>query len=511
MTAISFAPRLAGTSRRTAVMQVVVDVLSGAALVAGALAVVMCAYAAARRIGSPFELEWMEGGTLLHVERVLHDQPLYGAPTVQWTPNIYPPMYYWVSALFASVGGASLTTLRAVSVLSTMGVAACVWRLVRIETGTAYGPAVAVGLLFAVYRIGGEWFDVARVDMLFLAFLFAGLLVARQTTRPRSAVLAAALMVLAVFTKQEALLPALSVVPWLWTRGARCALAYVGAFAGGCVVAFAALQRATHGWFEYYVFTVPAHHAVARSLLVGFWTTDLLRSLWPSLVLVVAGLVVAVRRSSGWFHAPVFAALVLTSYSARLHTGGWQNVLLPAYFGIALLAGIAAGDARFRVRQPLVAIVATALLLMQFALLAYAPSRLVPPAGTEARGDRLVSELHALRGPILLTGQPWLLVAAGHGADVSAQASALQDVLRAGAGGGVAARRLAAELEGDIRTHRFCTIVTEQPAAFTSLPLDTARYYTPTGRLLPPIPVTGLAIAPTRVWVPKHAATCGLR
>ena len=53
----------------------------------------------------PFELEWMEGGVLDHVRVVLSGQPLYRAPSVEFTPFIYTPFYYAVCAALARVFG----------------------------------------------------------------------------------------------------------------------------------------------------------------------------------------------------------------------------------------------------------------------------------------------------------------------------------------------------------------------------------------------------------------------
>ena len=53
------------------------------------------------RIGYPYDLEWMEGGSLEHVARVLRGQPLYVPPSLEFTPYIYAPLYYYVAAPFA--------------------------------------------------------------------------------------------------------------------------------------------------------------------------------------------------------------------------------------------------------------------------------------------------------------------------------------------------------------------------------------------------------------------------
>ncbi len=481
-----------------------------AAAFVGALA--YCSVAL-RRLGHPFELEWLEGSSLQHVQRVLHGQPLYTRPTVQWTPNIYPPLYYWISALVSHVVGLGFPALRAVSVASSVVLGASVFLLVRDDTRELVGPTVATGLVYASYRIGGAWYDVARVDSLFVALLVLGLLLARRSRNPRDAVVAAGVMVCAVFTKQSAFVPAVAALPWLWVSGRRLAIAYAGAFAGGCAALFGYLQLGSHGWFSYYMLTVPAGHALDSAKIIGFFTGDLLGHVAPALAITVVTLAAMWREREQsplvWFYVPVFGALLFAAYSARVHTGGWDNVLLPAYIGIALVAGFGVGRMRTS-GSSATACAVLGLVVLQFVTISYAPWKQIPPASSVAAGNDLLAELRSLPQPVMLTGAPWMLDRAGDRTDATAQASALVDVLRARAGD--PARHLQGELIELIRTHHYCSIVIDRPAELSYTPPNLERYYEFKGVLLPAgdlRPVTGMAIIPWEVWVPRGGAPCG--
>ncbi|MHC4458094.1 MAG: hypothetical protein ACYS0I_13605, partial [Planctomycetota bacterium] len=50
------------------------------------------------RIQFPFELEWMEGGSVHQIERILEGKKLYVSPSLEFVPYIYPPLYFYVSA-----------------------------------------------------------------------------------------------------------------------------------------------------------------------------------------------------------------------------------------------------------------------------------------------------------------------------------------------------------------------------------------------------------------------------
>lgn len=487
-------------------------VLAAIVVIATALAAGAFVYVAFRRISHPYELEWMEGGVLDEVGRVLHGRQLYTRPSMASTPYLYPPLFTWVGAGVAKVFGLNLPALRAVSVVATCGVGAALFGLVRYETRDRIAALLTVGCFLAVYRVGGAWFDVARVDMLFLALLFAGLLLIRVARSVPVACAAAIVLVLAALTKQTAVLPALAVIPFAVLRGRRSGIAYAVAFAGVGVAAALVLQIATHGWFVFYVWTVPSSHDIAREAVVGFWTHDLAAVMWPALGLGAIGLVMLFRRRAVpalLFHLPVFAALVLAAYTARLHTGGWDNVLLPAYAGVAVLAGLGIAELRRRATPAPMVLLAAALVVTQFVLLRYSPTAQIPTAADTRAGDRVVATLRALPAPVYAPGEPWLLLPAHHSDDVTAQAAALQDVLRANVG--APSRRLERDIEQAIHSQAFCAVVVPRPAAFDALPADFSRYYRPGPLLLRGNelrPVTGLAIVPWRVWLPRNPASC---
>ena len=70
------------------------------------------------RVAYPFELEWMEGGMLDHIERVRSGKPLYTPPSLEFGSYPYTPLFPWVGAIFAEVLGPGFVSARLVSILS---------------------------------------------------------------------------------------------------------------------------------------------------------------------------------------------------------------------------------------------------------------------------------------------------------------------------------------------------------------------------------------------------------
>jgi 4-amino-4-deoxy-L-arabinose transferase-like glycosyltransferase len=154
--------------------------LAIAAINVAVVLVLMC-----YRLPYPFEIDWMEGAMVDQVRRIVAGQPIYVAPSTEFVPFLYPPGFFYLSALLTQIVGEGFLGLRLVSALSSVGVLvliALVWR----ETGVRHLGVVAAGLFAATYRIGGTYFDVGRVDMLFLFLLLGSFFAIRFGSRTRT-------------------------------------------------------------------------------------------------------------------------------------------------------------------------------------------------------------------------------------------------------------------------------------------------------------------------------------
>jgi hypothetical protein len=362
-------------------------------------------YVAMRRMSYPYDLEWIEGAILQHVERVEAGESLYDEPSAEWTALLYAPLYYLVCVAFTPVFDTGLPLLRGVSFAASLGTMALAYVLVHRETASRAAGVVAAGLFAALYDQSGGWFDLARVDSLMLLLLMAAILVARWAhTRPRAAA-AGALIVLATYSKQQALIaaPALFLFLLLARRDRGPALAFAATTVGGLLAAFVAAEAASDGWFSFYFAELGGRHPYAEEYLYKFFTQDL-GIVAPALL--VSAVMVWRWRGAGerellLFYVPLGLALGLGSFLSRIHEGGFPNVVLPAYLFIALLAGLAIGRASGRL-----ALGAAALLVVQFALLAYDPGKYIPSDADRARSERAVAAIRALPGDVYVSSYP---------------------------------------------------------------------------------------------------------
>ena len=152
------------------------------------------------------------------------------------------------------------------------------------------------------------------------------------------------LMGLAFLTKQTALFIALplALYPMLFGRGWG-RIAFAAAFGGFLIGSTWLLDAWSGGWYRYYVFDLPGGHPFFRIMLFGFWWYDIGRNV-EGLAMTIFALAlqgVVARRDLG-FYVLMAAGLMGASWFARLHTGGYDNVLLPACACLAIGFGIGA-------------------------------------------------------------------------------------------------------------------------------------------------------------------------
>jgi hypothetical protein len=500
-----------------------------AAALLGLAAIATYLIIALLRLTYPFPLEYLESNSLVEVQRILAGRPLYAAPAFGYVPDGYPPLYFVTSAAAASVLGLSYVPLRLVSLVSSLVCFAVLARLVRRETASAAAGIAAAGLLAATYFVTDTWFDVARVDSLFIAFSVAALYAARWMRRTRGAVATGLLLAAAFLTKQNGLAEGVAVLTAL-ALGPRRRLAWTAALTYGTVLGIStlALGLASHGWYVYYVFLLMSEHTLKYAAFGQFWTGYLL----PMVGVACCALLLGARRTPLVLLAGC-AALVVESYAALVHSGGRVNDMLPAYLAVALLAGLAMGAgpgglvsvgtdrlARARIAGwpagrlgRWVAAGAAALVIAQLAVLisGFRPSWAIPADGDRAVGWRLTSGMRAVGGTIAVPSDPGLGLLAGLPA--VAHQGAADDVLRASDPAGRAIFETSAARA--VAARRFSAIMTENAGPPDGFPRDLMRYYRRCPQTLlsgvPPAVFQAVAGPPGRpvyVWLPAGGASC---
>ncbi len=470
-----------------------------AAALVGLVAIGAYLFVALRRLDYPFAVESLEGNSLVEVHRILAGQSLYPAPSAGYVPDGYTPLYFYVSAAAARVLGVSYLPLRLVSLVSSLACFAVLARLVQRETGSIAAGTGAAGVFAATYFAAGTWFDVGRVDSLFLALSIGGLYAARYMRGTRGAVAAGALLAAAALTKQTALAEAVAVTAALLT-GPRRRLACVAALAEVTVLGISTLLLGitSGGWYIFYVFQLMSEHSLTYGNFGWFWT-----ALLTATGLAACAALIGARRVPRELLAGC-AALAVEGYATLVHSGGAINDMLPAYLAAALLAGLAlgGGSARWVTTASGVLVLAQSVIL----LAGFHPSQAIPASADRAAGERLVAGMRAFGGDVAVPADPSLSLLAGMAP--AAVPGGVRDVLSATDEAGIESFRHSTQEA--IAAHKFSAFIDDAPGAPLYDPPNLSRDYhacvQPVPTLLVPVP--GHAARPAVVWIPRRGVSC---
>ncbi len=487
------------------------------ALMAGAiLFVALYVIVAIARLRYPYELEWMEGGVVDHVQRLLDEKDIFVAPSLDFIPYTYTPLYYYVCAPVATSLGIGLFPLRLVSLVASLGCFLLIFGIVRKETRSNYCGVLSACLYAATYRASGAWFDIARPDSLFMLLLLGSIWFVRFHPNVGGLLAAGILVALSFLAKQTGLFvaAAISVYCLIALRGWRRFI-----FPATAVLAIGLstlmLNGATDGWYAYYVFRLPSHHAIVPYRVASFWFFDMGQSLALACGLAVFWLIhlfLQRRIQDGLFYTILFGGMIGASWLVRMRTGSYTNTLIPGFAAVAIGFGLGvhvllrlAADDDEDAREsehtstwwkPTVVLL---LCVAQFLAMVYEPQGQLPSAQDRAAGDALVARMAATKGDVFLPGHGYLPTLAGK--KTHAHRVAIRDILRHE--GSELSLSLQKEIQTAIKSRQFASIITDA-SWFAD---EMAGTYDCEGPVFDNDdvfwPVTGRPIRPTSVFVPK--------
>jgi len=401
-------------------------VLRGLVVVLAAFFVALFVYTVARRLRYPYDLEWVESGVLAAVARVAHGQPLYAKPTLDYVPFLYAPLYFYVCAWVTKLTGVNFLALRLVSAVSALATQGLLMLYVWRETRSWLAGIASAGIFASLYLFIEGWFDIGRVDSLFL-LLF---LLAIYCTRFQHPLVAAVVWVLAFQTKQSVLPIAAIFLLTYWDR--KKPMRVVMALGAYAVLAWASIAWMNHvssGWYRFYVFgTVKGLPAAAR-LAVLYPGETLLRPLAIAFAVIAAAALltsVSLRSRKTAFYAVGSAVLYTAFWFVRAHRGS-GNTMEAIYLWTLLLFGMALARliAAMRSGELGGAVWVNVLLLaviFQMVSQVYGPGVFLISPVERADRDNFQEQIRAIPGDVYVVNHSWDAVLAGKQAHAEGEA-----------------------------------------------------------------------------------------
>ncbi len=385
-----------------------------------------------QRVGYPYDIEWMEGATLISALRVTQGLPLYGMPDPTYIPFIYPPLYAWVVAALSSVFPFGYTLARSVSIAGTLAAAGALVFGAR-DAGARWSTALACAAIFlGTWEETGTFFDLVRIDGLSIALIGWALVLAVGRT-PRRIVAGGLVLAVAFACKHHAAIFGFPIAAALLYRDGRAsALRFTLAALVPSLAFLVAMQIGTGGRFLLWLVEVPSHHGIVGSrfwpsIAVSSWSPfrykldgagmEVLQAtpiVWFAAIVTLAG---ALRDRASLKRSPRFLYWLLVSATGlfvvslmRGHVGGFTNVLIPMMWIQALWPALITR----RAGEGAVGMAVSVLLAGQIVLGQADYSREIPTAENARQSAALIAEIRDLPGPVLLPDAPYYAVLAGH-------------------------------------------------------------------------------------------------
>jgi hypothetical protein len=381
----------------------------------------------ASRMTFPMDIEWMEGGMLLHAHRLLHGEPVYGPPSQGFLPYPYPPGYFAATAALGGAFGLDYWTGRAVSIAAFALASGVLFRETLRAAGKNRGEGVLLGSISVAsaacsYPAVDGWYDLCRNDTLVIALVVLGAAMLSEDRPSRRRIFAAsAVLTAAVFTKQTAIFFIAWLGLFLLLRRYTKAIVFVLSTGALSCATLAVIQLSTGGLFWIYTFKNLSQHpldgAQALDGMIHMLAFAPFLPLMPLLSLAVWRLGWLRPRTALWLGmlAAAFPA-ALVSYAKA---GGYLNNLIP----IAILVGptfvllmgdiikgmSGSGATRAAARTLTLALSSAFLLLRRYDTEPFMPSQAMWNQAAE-----LNAFVASLRGGVLIPSYPFLAIRNGH-------------------------------------------------------------------------------------------------
>lgn len=358
------------------------------------------------RIFYPYQLEWMEGGEIEHIIRLLEGKCIYCPPSLDFIPYIYTPLFYYIGIPFLKIFGTGFYSIRIVSILAFILLLITTYAIVFKATNNRFWSLVAVGFLAFSYSTTGFWYDVARVDTvanLFMLLSFFFLLEEDSTKNLLSAFFAFC----AFYTKQSFIFIHLILLFGLFVRNKRLFYIHIAIYFALILVSTLFESLISNGWYIFWNFTLPAYHHWIWTRVITFWSVDVLPYYSISLALILGYLLV--HKKNVFKNKEIYFLLFLigtlfNSYFLRLHYGGYLNVLIPFIVSLAIFLPIVA----FRLQQMFNSknfeTILLTLVLVQFSLLIYDFRTPIPTEKDRADIEYLLDNFKRVEGDVYLMG-----------------------------------------------------------------------------------------------------------
>lgn len=348
------------TQKRPRTQPLYVAQVAGLMLVIGFLA---CIYTTCWSLArsNPYAIEY-EGHVLWACLQLSHGANIYDLTALTkepWSVVIYNPFYFVLGGLLLKIFGTSFVPLRILTMASTLLCFFSFGALLKRCRCSDLHMIIAIALLASTLPVL-HWSSVARVDLLGLSLAVLALerfinawLNTTDGEKPKLSIMAVALSILALYTKQQYFVFMLATVLFAFYKGQRrLGLQYLLAYAAPSLAIAFSIQALTGGYWGHlsYAAGLPWEWDTIKLFLIPFLLDP--KTIAAAVVIVAAtkrqkveldSKPVGVSNKPGNLEA-LPTILLISSFTLALYTmglrGAFHNHLLCCELAIFWLAAI---------------------------------------------------------------------------------------------------------------------------------------------------------------------------
>jgi hypothetical protein len=181
------------------------------------------------------------------------------------------------------------------------------------------------------------------------------------------------------------------------------------------------MNHISNGWYYHWLVEIPAGHQLIYTKIISFWTSDILQPLALGFLVGVFYLLRKYFDNKKKFilYLTFSIGLILCAWSSRIHLGGYDNVLMPAFWGIAILFGLGLNEflnifSKNDTKQNnYIKLFVFMAVIAQFFVLFYNPLSQMPKEQDWAYGNKLINELKQTEGEVYIPDHQYIARYAG--------------------------------------------------------------------------------------------------
>lgn len=353
-------------------------------------------------VNFPLNLEITEGTILQSFQKAVEFKAIYPAPTPEYVPFAYNPLYYFFAVPFSSLFGVGFFTLRFLSIVGTVLNGMILYVVIRRKSGSSWWGLLGLGLFAAAYHVMDNYFDAAHPDSWLLFCLLLGTYLIDINQSRALNLLAVIVLAISFWFKQHGALFLFSGMAFLtWREGLKKSSIYwlVGLLLGPIIYLFLGpILFGSH--FHYFTWEVPRQWSEMKMKSLRYFVTFIVKGypilLLSSVIVLFDSLMRTKKRIDIWLVMLVCSALA--GLIGAMDPGSSNNNYIP--LGTLL---IIVGTLRLRameIRQETYRFrgLWAFALFFSFGALMYNPFSVIVPRDTKRVYEDMIHTLRDLEG-----------------------------------------------------------------------------------------------------------------